>query len=155
MTKALCPGSFDPPTNGHVDVIERAIASFEEVVIAIVDNPAKASLFTAGERAAMLKDLFGDRVRVETFSGLLVDFARDTEADVVIKGLRTVGDYEYELQMAQMNRSLTGMETVFMAAKEDWSFVSSSLVKEVARLGGSVSGLVPDVVEKALKERLS
>lgn len=155
MTKALCPGSFDPPTNGHVDVIERAIASFEEVVIAIVDNPAKAALFSAAERAAMFKDLFGDRVKVETFSGLLVDFARDIGTDVVIKGLRTVGDYEYELQMAQMNRNLTGMETIFMAAKEDWSFVSSSLVKEVARLGGSVSGLVPDVVEKALKERLS
>jgi len=155
MTKALCPGSFDPPTNGHVDVIERAIASFEEVVIAIVDNPAKAALFSAAERAAMFKDLFGDRAKVETFSGLLVDFARDIGADVVIKGLRTVGDYEYELQMAQMNRNLTGMETMFMAAKEDWSFVSSSLVKEVARLGGSVSGLVPDVVEKALKERLS
>jgi pantetheine-phosphate adenylyltransferase len=155
MTKALCPGSFDPPTNGHVDVIERAIASFEEVVIAIVDNPAKAALFTAAERAEMLEDLFGDRARIETFSGLLVDFARQAGADVVIKGLRTVGDYEYELQMAQMNRNLTGMETMFMAAKEDWSFVSSSLVKEVARLGGSVSGLVPDVVEKALKERLS
>ena len=155
MTKALCPGSFDPPTNGHVDVIERAITSFEEVVIAIVDNPAKAALFTAVERAEMLRDLFGDRARIETFSGLLVDFARQTGADVVIKGLRTVGDYEYELQMAQMNRNLTGMETMFMAAKEDWSFVSSSLVKEVARLGGSVSGLVPDVVEKALKERLS
>ena len=155
MTKALCPGSFDPPTNGHVDVIERAIASFDEVVIAIVDNPAKAALFTASERADMFKDIFGDRVRVETFSGLLVDFARDTGTDLVIKGLRTVGDYEYELQMAQMNRNLTGMETIFMAAKEDWSFVSSSLVKEVARLGGSVSGLVPDVVEEALKERLS
>lgn len=155
MTKALCPGSFDPPTNGHVDVIERAITSFEEVVIAIVDNPAKAALFSAAERAEMLEDLFGDRARIETFSGLLVDFASRSGADVVIKGLRTVGDYEYELQMAQMNRNLTGMETMFMAAKEDWSFVSSSLVKEVARLGGSVSGLVPDVVEKALKERLS
>ena len=155
MTKALCPGSFDPPTNGHVDVIERAIASFEEVVIAIVDNPAKAALFSAAERAAMFKDLFGGRARIETFDGLLVDFAREIGADVVIKGLRTVGDYEYELQMAQMNRNLTGMETIFMAAKEDWSFVSSSLIKEVARLGGSVSGLVPDVVEKALKERLS
>jgi pantetheine-phosphate adenylyltransferase len=155
MTKALCPGSFDPPTNGHVDVIERAIASFDEVVIAIVDNPSKAALFTAAERAAMFKDLFGDRARIDTFSGLLVDFARVAGADVVVKGLRTVGDYEYELQMAQMNRNLTGMETIFMAAKEDWSFVSSSLVKEVARLGGSVSGLVPDVVEKALKERLS
>jgi pantetheine-phosphate adenylyltransferase len=155
MTKALCPGSFDPPTNGHVDVIERAIASFDEVVIAIVDNPSKAAMFTAAEREELLEDLFGDRAQIVTFSGLLVDFARDIGADVVVKGLRTVGDYEYELQMAQMNRNLTGMETIFMAAKEDWSFVSSSLVKEVARLGGSVSGLVPDVVEKALKERLS
>jgi pantetheine-phosphate adenylyltransferase len=155
MTKALCPGSFDPPTNGHVDVIERAIATFEEVVIAIVDNPAKAAMFSVAERSEMFGELFGDRAQVETFSGLLVDFARDVGADVVVKGLRTVGDYEYELQMAQMNRNLTGMETMFMAAKEDWSFVSSSLVKEVARLGGSVSGLVPDVVEKALKERLS
>ncbi len=155
MTKALCPGSFDPPTNGHVDVIERAIASFEEVVIAIVDNPSKSAMFTAAEREELLEDLFGDRAQIVTFSGLLVDFARNTGADVVVKGLRTVGDYEYELQMAQMNRNQTGMETIFMAAKEDWSFVSSSLVKEVARLGGSVSGLVPDVVEKALKERLS
>jgi pantetheine-phosphate adenylyltransferase len=155
MTKALCPGSFDPPTNGHVDVIERAIASFDEVVIAIVDNPSKAALFSVSEREAILEELFGDRAQIGTFGGLLVDFARETGADVVVKGLRTVGDYEYELQMAQMNRNLTGMETIFMAAKEDWSFVSSSLVKEVARLGGSVSGLVPDVVEKALKERLS
>ncbi|HEY6629426.1 MAG TPA: pantetheine-phosphate adenylyltransferase [Acidimicrobiia bacterium] len=155
MTKALCPGSFDPPTNGHVDVIERAIASFDEVVIGIVDNPSKAALFSASERISLFEELFGDRAQIETFSGLLVDFARETGADVVVKGLRTVGDYEYELQMAQMNRNLTGMETIFMAAKEDWSFVSSSLVKEVARLGGSVSGLVPDVVEKALKERLS
>jgi pantetheine-phosphate adenylyltransferase len=103
----------------------------------------------------MLRDIFGDSVEVETFSGLLVDFARDRGADVVVKGLRTVDDYEYEMQMAQMNRHLTGMETVFMATRSEWSFVSSSLVKEVARLGGSISGLVPDVVENALKERLS
>jgi pantetheine-phosphate adenylyltransferase len=155
MTKALCPGSFDPPTNGHVDVIERAITAFDEVAIAVIDNPAKKAMFSASERSEMLRDLFGDRVEVGTFEGLLVDYAARVGADVVIKGLRTVGDYEYELQMAQMNRSLSGMETVFMATKSDWSFVSSSLVKEVARLGGSVSGLVPDVVEKALKERLS
>jgi pantetheine-phosphate adenylyltransferase len=155
MTKALCPGSFDPPTNGHVDVVERAIEAFDEVAIAVIDNPSKRALFTADERAEMLRELFGERVEVGTFEGLLVDYAVEVGADVVIKGLRTVGDYEYELQMAQMNRALTGMETVFMATKSDWSFVSSSLVKEVARLGGSVSGLVPDVVEKALKERLS
>jgi pantetheine-phosphate adenylyltransferase len=155
MTTALCPGSFDPPTNGHVDVIERAIESFDSVVIAVIDNPSKSGLFTAEERADMFREIFGDSARVETFTGLLTDYARDLGADVVVKGLRTVDDYEYEMQMAQMNRHLTGMETVFMATKSDWSFISSSLVKEVARLGGSISGLVPDVVENALKERLS
>ena len=155
MTIALCPGSFDPPTNGHIDVIERAIESFDSVIIAIVDNPSKNELFSASERAAMFAEIFGDSARVEVFSGLLVDFAREVGADVVVKGLRTVDDYEYEMQMAQMNRQLTGMETVFMATKADWSYLSSSLVKEVARLGGSISGMVPDVVENALKERLS
>lgn len=154
MTTALCPGSFDPPTNGHVDVIERTIASFDQVVVAVVDNPAKDTFFTTDERLAMLTEMFGERARVVTFSGLLVDFAEETGADVVVKGLRTVADYEFEFQMAQMNSHLSGMETVFMATKADWSFVSSSLVREVARLGGSVSGLVPDVVESALKERL-
>ena len=154
MTTALCPGSFDPPTNGHVDVIERAIASFDQVVVAVVDNPAKDTFFTTDERVAMLTEMFGEQARVVAFSGLLVDFAEETGADVVVKGLRTVGDYEFEFQMAQMNNHLSGMETIFMATKADWSFVSSSLVKEVARLGGSVSGLVPDVVESALKERL-
>lgn len=155
MTRALCPGSFDPPTNGHVDVIERAISGFDEVVIAVIDNPSKASLFTVEERVALLGDIFGDRARIESHDGLLVDLARRVEADLVVKGLRTVGDFEYEVQMAQMNRELTAMETVFMATRSDWSFLSSSLIKEVARLGGSVSGLVPEVVEKALKERLT
>ena len=155
MTIALCPGSFDPPTNGHVDVIERAIAVFDEVVVAVVDNPAKESLFTTGERVSILEQLFGDRARVTAFSGLLVDYAAEVGADVVVKGLRTVDDYEYEMQMSQMNRHLAGMETVFMPTKSDWSFISSSLVKEVAKLGGSIDGLVPSVVEKALQERLS
>jgi pantetheine-phosphate adenylyltransferase len=154
MTTALCPGSFDPPTNGHVDVIERAIAVFDEVVVAVVDNPSKESLFTTAERVSILDDLFGDRARVAAFSGLLVEYAASVGADVVVKGLRTVDDYEYEMQMSQMNRHLTGMETVFMPTKSDWSFISSSLVKEVARLGGSVDGLVPSVVEEALQERL-
>lgn len=154
MTTALCPGSFDPLTNGHADVIQRAIATFDSVVIAVVDNPAKDSLFTIDERVDMASELFGDGARVKAFEGLLVDFAQEMGADVVVKGLRTVGDYEFEFQMAQMNRHLTGMETVFMATKADWSYVSSSLVKEVARLGGSVTGLVPSVVERALKERV-
>lgn len=154
MTTALCPGSFDPPTNGHVDVIERAISTFEEVVVAVVDNPTKSSLFSTEERVSLLKELFGDRARIGSFSGMLVEYAAEVGADLVVKGLRTVDDYEYEMQMAQMNRHLTGMETVFMATKSDWSFISSSLVKEVARLGGSITGLVPSVVEKVLEERL-
>jgi pantetheine-phosphate adenylyltransferase len=155
MTTALCPGSFDPPTNGHVDVIERAIQTFDRVVVAVVDNPSKASLFTTDERVAMLSDLFGDRAEIGSFRGLLVDYAGEIGADVVVKGLRTVDDYEYEMQMSQMNRHLTGMETVFMATRSDWSFISSSLVKEVAKLGGSIGGLVPGAVEKALQERLA
>jgi len=136
-------------------VIERAVAVFDEVVVAVVDNPSKESLFTTAERVSILEDLFGDRARVAAFSGLLVEYVGGVGADVVVKGLRTVDDYEYEMQMSQMNRHLTGMETVFMPTKSDWSFISSSLVKEVARLGGSVDGLVPSVVEKALQERLS
>ncbi|MGH8914623.1 MAG: pantetheine-phosphate adenylyltransferase [Acidimicrobiia bacterium] len=155
MTTALCPGSFDPPTNGHVDVIERAISAFDQVVIAVVDNPSKSSLFSTEERVSLLQELFGDRARIGSFTGLLVEYAAVVEADVVVKGLRTVDDYEYEMQMAQMNRHLSGMETVFMATKSEWSFISSSLVREVAKLGGSISGLVPNLVEKALQERLS
>lgn len=155
MTTALCPGSFDPPTNGHVDVIERAISAFDKVVVAVVDNPSKESLFSVEERLSLLEELFGGRTEIGSFSGLLVEYAAEVGADVVVKGLRTVDDYEYEVQMSQMNRHLTGMETVFMATKSDWSFISSSLVKEVARLGGSIGGLVPSAVEKALQERLT
>ena len=155
MTTALCPGSFDPPTNGHADVIERAIKSFDRVVVSVIDNPSKNSLFTLEERKSLLADIHGDAIEVSTFGGLLVDHAREMNADVVVKGLRTVDDYQYETQMAQMNRHLTGMETVFIPTSPEFAFISSSLVKEVAKLGGSMSGLVPDVVEKALKERLS
>lgn len=154
MATALCPGSFDPPTNGHVDVIERVVGVFDQVIVSVIDNPSKQSLFTAQERVAMIQDIHGEAVQVTTFTGLLVDHARSLEVDVVVKGLRTVDDYEYENQMAQMNRHLTGMETVFMPTRPEYGFISSSLVKEVARLGGSMSGLVPDVVEKALKEKL-
>jgi pantetheine-phosphate adenylyltransferase len=154
MITALCPGSFDPPTSGHIDLIDRAIELFERVVVAVIDNPSKKALFTAAERSAMFEEMYGDAVEVTTFSGLLVDHFRETGADLVVKGLRTGGDYEYENQMAQMNRHLTGMETVFLPTRPEVAFISSSLVKEVARLGGSVSGLVPDIVEKALKERL-
>ncbi len=155
MTTALCPGSFDPPTNGHVDVINRVVSAFDRVVVSVLDNPSKNSLFSVDERVGMINEIHGDDVEVTVFGGLLVDHAREVGADVVVKGLRTVDDYEYENQMAQMNRHLTGMETVFMPTHPEYGFISSSLVKEVARLGGSMSGLVPDVVESALKERLS
>jgi pantetheine-phosphate adenylyltransferase len=154
MSIALCPGSFDPPTNGHVDVIERVTDAFDAVVVSVIDNPSKHAMFSVAERVAMLTEIHGDAIRVETFSGLLVDHVREVGVDVVVKGLRTIDDYEYENQMAQMNRHLTGMETVFMPTRPEFGFISSSLVKEVARLGGSMSGLVPDVVEKALKEKL-
>ena len=154
MTTALCPGSFDPPTSGHIDVIDRALATYDRVVVAVIDNPSKSAMFTADERADLFREIYGGRIEVTTFTGLLVDHVRELGADVVLKGLRTADDFEYETQMAQMNRHLSGMETVFVATSPELRFISSSLVKEVARLGGSVSGLVPDVVEKALKERL-
>lgn len=155
MTTALCPGSYDPPTNGHTDVIDRVVSAFDRVIVSVIANPSKEYLFSVEQRAKMLKEIHGDSIDVTTFSGLLVDHVRDVDADVVVKGLRTVDDYEYENQMAQMNRHLTGMETLFIPTRPEFGFISSSLVKEVARLGGSMSGLVPDVVEKALKERLS
>ena len=155
MKTALCPGSFDPPTNGHADVIARVINGFDRVVVSVIDNPSKKAMFTASERMGLLKEMHGEAIEVTSFDGLLVDHVREIGADVVVKGLRTVDDYQYETQMAQMNRHLTGMETVFIPTHPEFAFISSSLVREVARLGGSMSGLVPDVVEKALKERLS
>lgn len=155
MTTALCPGSFDPPTNGHVDVVERAVGWFDRLIVAVIDNPSKEAVFTVEERVGLIREIYGNDVDVTSFGGLLVDHVREVGADVVVKGLRSVADYEYETQMAQMNRHLTGMDTVFVTTKPEYGFISSSLVKEVARLGGSMAGLVPDVVEKALKERLS
>ncbi len=155
MTTALCPGSFDPPTNGHADVIGRVVAVLDRVVVSVVENPSKQSMFSVEERLDMLSRIHGDDIELTIFSGLLVDHAREVGADVVVKGLRTIDDYEYENQMAQMNRHLTGMETVFMPTKPEFAFISSSLVREVARLGGSMTELVPDVVEHALKEKLA
>jgi pantetheine-phosphate adenylyltransferase len=155
MTTALCPGSFDPPTLGHLDVVERAIKVFDRVVVSVVDNPSKESMFTTEQRMAILEELFGSQVTVTSFSGLLVAHAVDQGADVVVKGLRSIDDYEYEKQMSQMNRHLSGMETVYMSTAAEYSFVSSSLVKEVAKLGGDVTALVPQAVARALKERLA
>lgn len=153
MTTALCPGSFDPPTLGHVDVVERCVTAFDKVVVSVVDNPAKDSLLSVEERVALLESLFGASVEVASFGGLLVDHARDMGADVVVKGLRSIDDFEYEKQMSQMNHHLSGMETVFIATSPQFGYISSSLVKEVAKLGGDVSQLVPSKVVEVLKER--
>ncbi|HVL64491.1 MAG TPA: pantetheine-phosphate adenylyltransferase [Actinomycetota bacterium] len=153
---ALCPGSFDPPTNGHVDVIERTARYFEKVCVAVIANPSKQPLFTLEERKDLLRDVLShlDNVEIASFDGLLVDFARERGLSVVVKGLRAVSDFEYELQMAQMNAILLpGLDTMFVTAKPAWAFLSSSLVKEVARFGGSVEGLVPPLVAKAMGER--
>jgi len=154
---ALCPGTFDPVTNGHLDVIGRASELFESVVVAVVENPSKTPLFTLEERVELLEEAVRDRsnVRVGSFRGLLVDHARATGAAVIVKGLRAVSDYEYEIQMAQMNQRIGGVDTLFMATSPKWSFLSSSLVREVARFGGDVEGLVPDHVRKRLIDRLA
>jgi pantetheine-phosphate adenylyltransferase len=153
---ALCPGTFDPVTNGHLDVVGRAAIAFDAVVVAVVENPSKTPLFAVAERIALLEEAVRHlgNVRVGAFGGLLVDYARAQGASVIVKGLRAVSDYEYEIQMAQMNQRIGEIETLFMATSPKWSFLSSSLVKEVARLGGDVEGLVPDHVRKALIDRL-
>ena len=156
MRRCVCPGSFDPVTNGHLDVIERAAALFDEVVVAVLVNLSKQSMFSVDDRISMLTDVTGHlpNVTVEGFQGLLVDFCRNREIPAVVKGLRAVTDFDYELQMAQMNHRLSGLETMFVAANPDYSFLSSSLVREVAVHGGDVSGLVPDTVLGRLGNRL-
>jgi len=153
---ALCPGTFDPVTNGHLDIIERAAERFDNLVVAVLENPAKQPLFSVEERVSMLKEATADlaNVEIDPFSGLLVDYAKRRSSSVIVKGLRAVTDFEYEIQMAQMNRRLSGVETFFVPTAPTWSFLSSSLVKEVARHGGDVSGLVPPVVADRLAERL-
>jgi len=154
---ALCPGTFDPVTNGHLDIIERAAERFDALVVAVLDNPEKRPLFTVEERVSLLKEVTADlpNVEVDSFSGLLVDYAARRGAEVVVKGLRAVSDFEYEIQMAQMNHRLGGLETLFMTTDPQWSFLSSSLVKQVASLGGDVAGLVPDAVREGLAEKLA
>lgn len=157
MIRALVPGSFDPPTKGHLDVVERCAALFDEVIVAVVHNPSKNPLFSAEERIDLLEQCVSQwpNVSVASFQGLLVDFAKEVGATTVVKGLRAVTDFEFEIQMSQMNRYLSGdIVTLFVATKPEYGYLSSSLVKEVARLGGSIEGLVPDPVAAALKERL-
>jgi pantetheine-phosphate adenylyltransferase len=156
-TSAIYPGSFDPITNGHVDIIERGLKVFDRVVVAVLKNPKKRPLFTTKERVRMIQELFASRseVEVRAFDGLLVDFARAQGTTVVIRGLRALSDFEYEFQMALMNRSLApDIETFFMMPSVDYTFLSSSVVREVAGLGGSVEGLVPGPVARKLRDRL-
>jgi pantetheine-phosphate adenylyltransferase len=157
LRKAVCPGSFDPVTNGHLDIIGRAARLYDEVVVAVLINKSKAGMFSVEERMEMLSEATGGygNVVVESFHGLLVDFCRDREIPAIVKGLRAVSDFDYELQMAQMNHSLAGVETLFMSTNPASSFLSSSLVKEVATWGGDVSHLVPPYVLKRMQDKLS
>jgi pantetheine-phosphate adenylyltransferase len=155
LATALCPGSFDPVTNGHLDIIERTARHFDDVIVAVSRNPQKAkSLFTLEERQAMLDEVTDHlgNVRIELFTGLLVDFAQDLGAQAIVKGLRAVSDFDYELQMAQMNQRLTGIDTFFISTSPQYSFLSSSLVREVARFGGDVTSMVPKTVGDRLAQ---
>jgi pantetheine-phosphate adenylyltransferase len=158
VATALCPGSFDPVTNGHLDIIERTARHFDDVIVAVIRNPQKTqSLFTLEERQAMLAEEIAhlENVRIEFFKGLLVEFAREHHAEAIVKGLRAVSDFDYELQMAQMNQQLSGIDTFFISTSPQYSFLSSSLVREVAKYGGDVSGMVPRTVAKRLTERFA
>jgi pantetheine-phosphate adenylyltransferase len=157
MRRAVCPGSFDPVTNGHLDIIDRTSRLYDEVIVAVLINQTKQGLFSHEERVEMLREVTKDysNVRIAEFRGLLVDFCREQQAAVVVKGLRVVTDFDYELQMAQMNVGLAGIETLFMPTNPLYSFLSSSLIKDVAKWGGDVSAHVPDVVARRLTERLA
>lgn len=157
MTRAVCPGSFDPVTNGHVDIFRRTAALFDELVVATGTNISKSRLFQPEERLEMLREACADlpNVTVMGFTGLIVDFCREIDAQAIVKGLRGGNDYEYELPMAQMNAHLTGVETVFVPTTASLGYVSSSLVKEVASLGGDISGLVPPSVHARLTAKLA
>jgi pantetheine-phosphate adenylyltransferase len=153
---ALCPGTFDPVTNGHLDIIGRTSITFDTVMVAVLENPSKEPLFSVGERVAMLEEACSGmpNVQVGSFKGLLVEYAKAQGPGVIVKGLRAVSDYEFEIQMAQMNHRLGEVETLLMPTSPRWSFLSSSLVKEVARFGGDIEGLVPDHVRSSLLARL-
>lgn len=157
MRTAVYPGTFDPVTNGHIDVIERALKLFDKLYVIVGDNPQKASTFTAKERVAMLKEALrkhNNRIEVESFKGLLLDYVRKKKSNVIIRGLRAISDFEYEFSRALLNRELDkGVETIFIMTKDDYAFLSSSIVKEMAMFGGSVKGFVPAVVDKMLKKK--
>jgi pantetheine-phosphate adenylyltransferase len=155
VRRVVCPGSFDPVTNGHLDIINRAARLYDEVVVAVLGNPNKTPLFTVDERVDMLREATKetDNVRVAKFGGLIVDFCRDNGISAIVKGLRAVSDFDYEMQMAQMNYSQAGVETLFMTTNPLYAFLSSSLVKDFARYGGDVTSLVPGSVLSRLADR--
>jgi pantetheine-phosphate adenylyltransferase len=157
MSGAICPGSFDPVTNGHIDVFARAAAQFDRVIITVMVNPSKQGMFSVDERIELLRESTAHLANVEVASwhGLLVDFAREQGVSAIVKGLRGANDFDYELQMAQMNKKLSGVDTMFIATNPTYSYLSSSLVKEVARFGGDVSDMLPALVHKRLLEKLS
>jgi len=157
VRRALCPGSFDPVTNGHLDVIGRAAELYDEVVVAVFVNQSKSGLFSVEERRDMLCEVTAQfpNVQIDTFEGLVVDYCRTHDIPVIVKGLRAVSDFDYELQQAQMNRSLAGVDTLFMPTNPEYSFLASSLVKEIAKWGGEVSSLVPPTVLERLQGRTS
>ncbi len=152
--KILIPGSFDPPTNGHIDVITRCLKVFDEVLVGVIVNPSKESLFSTEIRSEMLNEVFSKNknVTVKSFEGLLVDFAKDNNVNAIVKGLRAMTDFDYELQMAQMNFNLADFETIFIPTSPEYGYVSSSLVKEIHSYGGDVDELVPENVSKRLKD---
>ena len=158
MTRAIYPGSFDPLTNGHLDIIERSARLFDELIVAILTNPQKTALFSVDERLEIMRQIVQPRfknVRFDAFHGLLVDYAQKSQAQAIVRGIRAIADYEFEFEMALMNRRLNpNVETVFMMPAESYSYLSSRLVKEVATLGGSVKGLVPEIVEQLLLQKL-
>jgi len=157
MRRAVCPGSFDPITYGHLDIIERASRHFDEVIVAVLENRTKSSLFTVAERISMITEVTKkySNVRIDSWSGLLVDYCKSNEVQSIVKGLRAVSDFDYELQMAQVNLQGSGVETMFMATSPTHSFLSSSLVKELAHYGGDVSSMVPSSINEALKGRVA
>jgi len=156
MGTAIYPGSFDPITNGHLDVIKRGAKIFDEVIVAVANNPRKRALFSLDERIQMVKNATRGikSVRVDTFDGMLIDYVKKQGTNIILRGIRTVTDFEYEFQMALTNRRLGNVETVFVMASEEYSYLNSALIKEVASLGGSIKAFVPPLVEKKLKEKL-
>ena len=161
MRRAIYPGSFDPVTNGHLDIIQRGCKLFDEIIVAVLINPEKTAFFSVEERCEILREVMkeidrGDcKLMAESFAGLLVQYAADRQANAIVRGIRAISDYEYELQMALMNRKLhPELETVFMMPHQKYSYLSSRLVREIAKLGGTVEGLVPEMVEQKLKEKL-